>query len=255
MSSDIKIAFLTPILLTVLHTSVWSQSLYDYYLIKGSGLIARKDYKQAEFYLTKAVDRYPDSVLCYYHRGGARYFQQELDPALEDFNMTLKLDPENYEVFKWRGMIYHQKEQFELALIDYNAYLAKVPKDKMIRLKAAEVKIAMDTYTQAEQELKALLKEYPRYALAHGALGDLYLKKKEYSLAYQEFSTVLTLNPENAEAHFQRGMANQLQGRLNEACTDWRNALLFGHPEAERYLNANACAGFDRKPEETEKED
>ena len=207
-----------------------AQSLYDYYLIKGSGLIARKDYEAAEFYLTKAVERYPDSVLCYYHRGGARYFQQKLEFAMDDFNKTLEMDPDNYEV-----------EDFDKALSDYETYLKIEPKEKTIRLKRAEIKTELGEYKEAESELKSLLKEYPKYPMLYNSLGTLYMQQNKLELAFQSFSTMIQLSPNNPLGYMNRASVNFLQGRTGEACTDWKKAESFGDIQATHFLEENKC--------------
>lgn len=240
---------LTVIFFLLLASASSAQSLYDYYLIKGSGLIARKDYEAAEFYLTKAVERYPDSVLGYYHRGGARYFQQKLDGALDDFNKTLEMDPKNIEVYRWRGMIYHQVEKHDLALSDYQKFLKDYPEDKTVRLKKGELKTEMGKYKEAEKELRTLLEENPKNAMINNALGVLYKKQKNYEKAFQYFSTVIQLIPKHPIGYNNRAVVNQLQGRLGEACTDWKMAFLNGDKTAEQYLLANECPDWNKKPD------
>src|SRR3989338_1585898 len=110
-----KVLFICLIVLFQMRFEAIGQNLYEYYLVKGSSKIVSMDYEGARFYLTKGVERYPDSADVWYHRGGANYFLLDFEAALVDFNKTLELDPDNDEVYKWRGMIYHQQLNYAAA--------------------------------------------------------------------------------------------------------------------------------------------
>ncbi len=224
-------------------TDAQGQNLYEYYLVKGSSKIIAKDYPGAYFYLTKAVERYPDSADGWYHRGGALYFMQELDKALSDFNHTLELDPSNSEVYKWRGMIHHQKQDFPHAETDYEQFLNDHPGDAFIRIKLAEVHIAQHQTKKAEKELAEILTKFPKNSNAHNAMGLLYEEEKNPQKALESFGTAIAIDGEQATYHMNNARVLSSMDRLPEACVSWKRAAELGMPDAISAYEAAQCDG------------
>lgn len=205
-----------------------AQTLYDYYLVKGSAKIVSREYDQALFYLTKATERYPDSAGAWYHRGGANYFLVNLDDALNDFNTTLKLDPSYTEVYKWRGMIYHQKAEYAKAGEDYALFLRDHPDDFFVNIKLAETQIQLKEFKKAETALKDILVAQPKNAMAHNAMGLLHEAKEEPAKAIESFSTAIAIDPTQGQYFMNRARILYAGKRTDEACNDWNSAYQLG---------------------------
>ena len=65
---------------------------------------------------------------------------------------------------------------------------------------------------------------------------------KDFRDRIKDFDKALELDPEYAEAYYNRGLANYHQGRLHDACFDWRKAHSLGHYEAEKAIRGY-CEG------------
>ena len=50
----------------------------------------------------------PDLALAYHGRGQAQFYEEQLDLALEDYNMAIKLKPEMAEAYLSRGFLYKE---------------------------------------------------------------------------------------------------------------------------------------------------
>lgn len=219
------------------------QTLYEYYLVKGSTDIRNHKYESAKFYLDKAVSRYPDSSQCYYHRGGALYFLHQLDSALSDFNVTLEMDLSNYEVYKWRGMIYHQLNDLVEAEKDYRNFLDFSPKDVHVRLKLVEIQIEKGDLTSAESTLKKLLEENPKNPAVQITVGQLNEKRKNYKRSIEAYTMAITLDPTNGLPFYRRAYSYWQLDRLNEACPDWKKASELGIIDAAYLFESAMCGG------------
>lgn len=220
------------------------QNLYEYYLIKGSSKIVSMDYEGARFYLTKGVDRYPDSADVWYHRGGANYFLLDFDAALIDFNKTLELDPSNEEVYKWRGMIYHQQLNYEAAENDYVSFLKYNPEDVFVQIKRIEVQIEQKDLKKAEKALDELRPEHLQNAHLHNAYGMLYEALGNKVESYSSFTTAITLDENQAIFYLNRGRLLREQERTEEACADWGKAAVLGLDTGRQLCEAANCTGL-----------
>lgn len=238
-----KTFFLCLYFLFQISSSALGQNLYEYYLVKGSSKIVAMDYEGARFYLTKAVERYPDSADVWYHRGGANYFLLDFDAALIDFNTTLKLDPSNEEVYKWRGMIYHQQLNYAAAEKDYSSFLEIHPSDVFVLIKSIEVQIEQKDLKKAEKALDELRPKHLQNALLHNAYGMLYESLGKGEESYSSYTTAISLDENQAIFYLNRGRLLREQDRSEEACSDWKKAALLGLETGQELYQAANCSG------------
>lgn len=235
-----SVILLSLFLATSMSSLVYSQNLYDYYLVRGSSKISDMDYESALFYLTKAVERYPDSADAWFNRGGAKYFLLDMEGARSDFNKALELEPENEDVFKWRGMIHHQLLEYDLAEKDYLAYLKKHD-ELFVHLKLAELYVVQKKFKEAEKILEAQSANGLKNANYYNVLGMLNEEKKLSEKAYSAYSTAITLDPQQATFYMNRGRLLHSLERKNEACTDWSHAASLGLESAMELMMAAQC--------------
>jgi tetratricopeptide (TPR) repeat protein len=111
--------------------------------------------------------------------------------ALEDFNESLRLAPNDAVAHYHRGLVAWQRGQIEQALRDY---------DDAIRLD-------------------------PRLAATYGARGDVYRVRGDAARALQDYDHALRLNPGDQNAHVGRGLIRFDQGQFAEAIPDLARAV------------------------------
>ena len=74
----------------------------------------------------------------------------------------------------------------------------------------------------------------PEYFIAR---ANTYLRTSTYKYAANDYSMALDLDPTNEQVYFNRGIARLKMGKIKDACYDWKQALKYGHPEAQEYLS------------------
>ena len=99
---------------------------------------ARGSWKQKKGELDGALDDYgvsirlePDNVESYDYRADVYQQQGKLDLALADYNHATKIDPAYAAAYYSRGRIYEQKGDIEKARAEYNAALAVPTRDRI----------------------------------------------------------------------------------------------------------------------------
>ncbi|MBM4293785.1 MAG: tetratricopeptide repeat protein [Deltaproteobacteria bacterium] len=60
----------------------------------------------------------PNDAAIITYRGVAKYAKGQNDAALQDFEQAIKLDPKHGKAYYQRGMIYEKKENYEKAVAD-----------------------------------------------------------------------------------------------------------------------------------------
>jgi tetratricopeptide (TPR) repeat protein len=144
---------------------------------QGVAALEQKEYSDAIAKLTRAINRSP-SPDAYYNRGLANYLSGNMQPAIDDWNRTLTLDPGSAMALRQRANAFVQTGDAARALLDYNRAIELAP-----------------------QEPRA----YYNRAL-------LYQAAKEPAKAIADLQTALTLNPDAPLRQAAQELLNTLKG-------------------------------------------
>jgi tetratricopeptide (TPR) repeat protein len=136
----------------------------------------------------------PDNARAFNNRGRAYDAKGEHDRAIEDYDQAVRLDPALSDAFNNRGIAYQRKDQFERAIADY---------DQALQLEPNSVK-------------------------ALNNRGNAYKRTNQYDRAMQDFDQAIRINPNFAPALYNRGALRQLQGDTLQANVDFSKAKSLG---------------------------
>ena len=90
--------------------------LFDYlYAVR---LIEAAQWKDAIGAFGLVIRRLPEYGRAYFGRGLAYYNEEQLAPALEDFDKAIELEPTLAQAYKQRGMLHRDEGRTELAVSD-----------------------------------------------------------------------------------------------------------------------------------------
>lgn len=68
-----------------------------------------RDYENAIFYYTQAINLDNNNFEAYSNRGFAYYNLNEYDKAISDYNEALKIKPDDFLTYNNKGMVYNRK--------------------------------------------------------------------------------------------------------------------------------------------------
>ncbi|MBI4399698.1 AAA family ATPase, partial [Candidatus Micrarchaeota archaeon] len=146
----------------------------------------------------KAIENYNMSIVlnpkfaeAYFNRGLCYYNKKDFDKATEDYNKSADIDPKNAVIYNNRGDAFYRKQDFDKAIVDY---------DKAISIN-------------------------PRYLKAYYNRGLAYACQQDYERAIEDFNKVVELNPDFAEAYHIRGLAYDYMGNFDRAIADYDKAV------------------------------
>lgn len=105
-------------------------------------------------------------------------------PALTE---AIKLDPNFFPSYRYRGLAYGDTGQYDLAIIDFNQYI----------------------------------KLQPNSAEAYYFRGLTYKDKKDYDRAIADFDNAIRLDSKHADAYWFRGFVYASKSRLDKTLADW----------------------------------
>lgn len=125
------------------------------------------------------------------------YDIDKLNASLNKVNSQIALESNNHMLFFERSSIYWVLEDFEMAIQD--------------SLKGVEILKRMSIENTG--------------LLFYVNLAIMFNKAYDFKNALHCFDSILKLNPKYAEAFFYRGFVHLNMNKLNEAISDWTNAL------------------------------
>lgn len=153
--------------------------------------------------LTQAINKNPNLIIAYFHRGFALKEVGLQKAAIQDLTYFLKFFPNDIVAMYNLAFAYFRDKNFE---------------------KALETWIAVDNIN------KGYLDVYFR-------IGLTYAQLKEYQKAHDWFTIAIQHNPTKGHLYFNRGIAIGL-GKLNyDFCKDFNMANELGYSDAEKMLN------------------
>uniref|UniRef100_A0A4W4EIA4 RNA polymerase II-associated protein 3 n=1 Tax=Electrophorus electricus TaxID=8005 RepID=A0A4W4EIA4_ELEEL len=197
-----------------------------------------KKYVVAESDCNLAIALDSKYIKAYARRGAARFALQNLEGALEDYEMVLKLDPENLdaqnEITKLNQVSALPSAHpavttsLPLAVASEPNYVAQ---EQLRRQEAAVQKDRGNAYFK-EGKYEAAVECYSKgmeadatNALLAANRAMAYLKLERYAEAEQDCSKAITLDSTYSKAFARRATARAALGRLSEAREDFKQVL------------------------------
>jgi serine/threonine protein kinase len=173
----------------------------------------------------------------YYEQGVAKSRNRDAAGALDAFNNSIKLNPNNYEAFYRRGNSNYDLKKYQEAIADYSQAIALNPNyftayfnRGLARRDFNDKRGAIEDYTQA-------LKLQPNDADTYYERGIVYLDLQDYKSASQDFSEVIRLQPNLAKAYHSRGLARAGSRDLQGAIGDYTEAIKLDAGDATAFYS------------------
>jgi len=113
---------------------------------------------------SRILELKPDETICsliYKHRGMANFAQSNYDDAILDFNKALVLDPKSYKVAYLRGVVRSVLKQFSGAIDDYTMSLEINPYQAFCLFRRGQSYFHIGDYPQALSDCEAALAMEP----------------------------------------------------------------------------------------------
>jgi len=157
---------------------------------------------QAEQASRALLRAYPQSGLVLNILGAALHAQGKLDEALQIFDRSIQLKPDDANIYFNRGLTLKALGQLQESMQSF---------EKAIQLK-------------------------PDFAPAYYSLGKALQESEQVELAAASFTMAIRINPDFAEAYYNRGNAEINLGQLEHAVKSYEQAIRLKPDYAEVYL-------------------
>lgn len=205
-------------------------------------------WKNSDTLWTDAISKYPVSEpfrnrgsylvnKVAYDKGEKKVADNEYDRALEDFNISIKMNSKNAKVFINRANIYGLKQQFDKALQDYSSAIALDNKDAQTFFNRGITYSIMKRFDEAEKDYSTALLLQPSLTVAKENRAYVNADNGKFDKAIDDLNELITANNTNAIYYFYRGFAYFKMGRNQEAIIDNTRAIELNPAYAAAYFN------------------
>jgi len=123
-------------------TSGWSSTAQDYFR-DGYMASMKREWNVAIDHFNKSIHLNPDNAVVYVQRASAYQMLDRIDDAIQDYEEALKLRPDYYLAMEYLGNLYEAKNEYSKAVEIYSRALPLVKDSKwrsIIQWKILEAK-------------------------------------------------------------------------------------------------------------------
>jgi tetratricopeptide (TPR) repeat protein len=137
----------------------------------------------------------------------------------------VKKSPQKVRPHNFLGKYYEQQGRLEEAMEQFNIAIRLGPDDLWSRANLGAAYEKLGRFEDAKREYLAAIRVNPKFVATHNNLGVLYGKQGQMEKAMEEFDTALKLDHTFAEAHNNKGMVYERLGQFEKAAGEYRSAI------------------------------
>lgn len=172
-----------------------------------------------------------------YDKGQKKVDENEYDRALQDFNISIKMNPNNPKVYINRANIYGLKKQFDLALKDYSKAIEMDKTDPQTFFNRAITYSFMKQFDKAAEDYSTVLAMRPGFKAAKQNRAYVYADNGDYDKAIKDLNELIQSESANAVYYFYRGFSYYKLNNLQAALEDNTLAVKYNPSYDAAYFN------------------
>ena len=166
---------------------------------------------------------------------------QQLPLAMNCVTQLLALEPDNPQVWFWRGLVREQLMFVRLAAADYEKVLDLNPNFDEARLRLAQSFVGMNSFAEAEKHFELLYERRPNDPVVLLGLARCFHASGRLSDTEQFLKRLPPADADSGVALLERGKLALETGKVAEAEALLRRALAASPNEAQVYYTLSQC--------------
>jgi tetratricopeptide (TPR) repeat protein len=161
----------------------------------------------------------------YSDRGVAKWRLKQTKEAVDDFNQSIQISPENATVYNNRGNALMDLGHPEEAVKDFDRAIALSPNYGAAYNNRGNAHTALSQYEPAFQDFRKAVELMPTSAVPFNGRGKAHAALMRYHAALRDFSKAISINGKYEAAYENRGQSNLALSQYSEAADDFNQAL------------------------------
>ena len=153
---------------------------------------------------------------------------EKAEEAIDHYNKTLRITPDNAGVYNDRGNAYYELGQYQRAIEDYNEAIRLKPDYAMAYTNRGIAYYELGQYQRAIDDYNEAIRLKPDDAAVYNNRGPAYYELGQYQRAFDDYNEAIRLKPDDAAAYINRGAAYLSQGNNELGCRDAQKVCALG---------------------------
>ncbi|HEY5974268.1 MAG TPA: tetratricopeptide repeat protein [Geobacteraceae bacterium] len=173
----------------------------------------------------------------HFQMGQSHLGENDITGALVEFTEAEKLDPDNYELQNYLGLVYFRKNKLEIAEKKYLKSLSLKPDFSDARNNLGVTYLELRRWDEAIYQFKLVTEDifYQNQAAAQINLALAYSGKGDHQQALLQLRSLVGTNPRDPRVHYNLGKVYFALDKLELAIGEYRKAVDL-YPD---YVNAH----------------
>jgi tetratricopeptide (TPR) repeat protein len=191
-----------------------------------AGLAARVrgNFDAAISYYTQAIDTgelgQAQLAIVLNARGVAYDVTGEPGKAISDFNVAIQINPDYWEAYSNRGLVWIKKHEYDRAAEDFTAATRDEKVAHLAFNNLANIYAEKGDYDRSIEDYSRAIRLRPDYADAYYGRANIYNELGDTKKAIADFDATIRLNPNHVMALTNRAYAYQIKGEYGRAIPD-----------------------------------
>lgn len=157
------------------------------------------EYGKALSAINQALKKLPKkdkeyTAVAYGTRAGIYLTMEDTVSALKDYDMAIKLEPQNKKHYDRRAQVYFERKQYDLADADYQQMITIDPGDVMGYMGMGRNDKEQKRYEQALERFNYVIKMEPDYDSGYSFRAECYIAQKKYAEAIDDIIKALSIS-------------------------------------------------------------
>ena len=174
--------------------------------------------------MPNAPNQIIDAADVYRYRAYAFLLKEQYELAIADWDKAIALKPDAWS-YESRGLTHHNKGDYALAIADYGRAISLNSKYAAAYYDRGLLHLAKDNYESAISDFTKAIQLEPKRDDLYYARGSAYRGKSDYNAAIADYTKTLELNPTYACAYNNRGVIYEETVKYDLAISDYNKAL------------------------------
>ena len=197
--------------------------------------LGKNDVAYSDYYTAVVIQPYMSEA--YFYMGVIDFYNGDYKRALENFTMSVNLDPNN-KIYRYnRACTYKKMQNYEMAVADFNNAVNLGLDDAEIRSNIAFCYAMTGNYTRSTTNATIAETIDSAYNKMYDALGRMYFKSQNMKQAVNCYERGLYYNPDDPVLLNNMSIALFEIGHYEKALTGFNKALKSNEQDCEVLLN------------------
>lgn len=182
----------------------------------------RQEWRDSLETLNASLKQDPNNIDLRLRKAEADIQLEQWDYALAEYGRILRNDERNLAALFFRAYVHERQKHYDLAKVDYDAFLAIEPVHLEARLGLAHVLQKMGRRQDTTDELNRIVQMFPDSADAYAARAAYETELQQYEVAVYDWGEAIRRRPDNVDFVISKVDVLLCLGRRGEAkeCLD-----------------------------------